>query len=455
MNSIHNSLVRDTMLHAVVTPTHTEHSFSGRKETWIRIRELGRGGCGTVWLEKCDKVREDIPSLRAVKQIRVDARQPVDPSKELEAFAKFSQPRFEPFFVKSFGWFATSDSIFITSMYHELGDLDGFLQQPLPEVEARLIAEQLLEGLSHMHDNGFVHRDLKPKWVVRITDFGITKKFVDNATVNHTVTGTPGYMAPEIFNSSLKGPPPLIDMFALGSMIYFMLTNELPIRNWPELQQYGTQPHRRIATNYHGAEVTKEARDLVTALLARSPMDRPTAAAAMINPWFEQNHGDEADWSDYESSEEDVAELGVHLNSMNPWRKPGGSQVVPLATNAWSTEPPSSSGAMQATNTWSTEPSFRPDPARTQPVRQSRTSNALRNPSGSVPASNLFQTQVASTPSSHTSPHLASSQQSPPLVSPPSTHPSQNPPVRSPQSTVGQAQLVNPVPMPTQEIFSL
>jgi len=47
--------------------------------------------------------------------------------------------------------------------YHPFGDLQQYLSHPLPEAEAAHITEQLLEGLRHMHDNGFAHRDLKPK----------------------------------------------------------------------------------------------------------------------------------------------------------------------------------------------------------------------------------------------------------------------------------------------------
>jgi serine/threonine protein kinase len=46
--------------------------------------------------------------------------------------------------------------------YLEHGDLQKHLTRPLPEIEAREIALQLVEGLCFMHENGFVHRDLKP-----------------------------------------------------------------------------------------------------------------------------------------------------------------------------------------------------------------------------------------------------------------------------------------------------
>jgi serine/threonine protein kinase len=53
--------------------------------------------------------------------------------------------------------------VYITLAYHPLGDLQQYLVAPIPEVEAKHITDQLLEGLKHMHDNGFAHRDLKPK----------------------------------------------------------------------------------------------------------------------------------------------------------------------------------------------------------------------------------------------------------------------------------------------------
>lgn len=46
--------------------------------------------------------------------------------------------------------------------YLELGDLERHLARPLDEVQARQITLQVLEGLRFMHENGFIHRDLKP-----------------------------------------------------------------------------------------------------------------------------------------------------------------------------------------------------------------------------------------------------------------------------------------------------
>jgi calcium/calmodulin-dependent protein kinase I len=64
--------------------------------------------------------------------------------------------------VRSTGWFEQEHSIYIAMEYLELGDLQRYLAVPLPESDARQITSQVLEGLGFMHENGFVHRDIKP-----------------------------------------------------------------------------------------------------------------------------------------------------------------------------------------------------------------------------------------------------------------------------------------------------
>lgn len=60
--------------------------------------------------------------------------------------------------------------------YYEMGDLQRYLTKPLPEPEARRITFQVLEGLEFMHENGFVHRDIKPG--VRYPPLAINLSFI-------------------------------------------------------------------------------------------------------------------------------------------------------------------------------------------------------------------------------------------------------------------------------------
>lgn len=103
-------------------------------------------------------------------------------------------------------------------------------QAPIPIHEAIAIAEQVAEGLAFAHDNGVIHRDIKPGNItllprgrVKIMDFGIARlKVSDIKTQLGTRLGTPKYMSPE--QSTGDTLDHRTDIFSLGIVLYEMLT---------------------------------------------------------------------------------------------------------------------------------------------------------------------------------------------------------------------------------------
>ena len=61
------------------------------------------------------------------------------------------------------GWFDDDTKVFLAMEYFRHGDLQNFMDSPLPERVVGIITRQLLEGLNVMHKHGFTHRDLKPQ----------------------------------------------------------------------------------------------------------------------------------------------------------------------------------------------------------------------------------------------------------------------------------------------------
>ena len=59
------------------------------------------------------------------------------------------------------GWFDDDTKVFLAMEYFKHGDLQNFMDSPLPERDVGIITRQLLEGLNVMHKHGFTHRDLK------------------------------------------------------------------------------------------------------------------------------------------------------------------------------------------------------------------------------------------------------------------------------------------------------
>ncbi|MCJ1269155.1 hypothetical protein MMC22_009044 [Lobaria immixta] len=222
-----------------------------KEEKWMRERGLGRGSFGVVWLERCSQ-GDSKGKVRAVK--KVEKLKSSDYYRELEAIALFSHSKYERCFVKSFGWYDNSDSIFITMEYLPDGDLQKYLDSPLPEMEGQQIVSQIVEGLHFMHDKEFAHRDLKPAnilvkhkgpdWWVKIADFGISKRATEGLTALRTRGGTPAFTAPEahdFFQSDDRLNDPYtnaVDIWSLGVITFLILTGVTLFKEVRSLRLY-------------------------------------------------------------------------------------------------------------------------------------------------------------------------------------------------------------------------
>ena len=114
--------------------------------------------------------------------------------------------------------------------------LDGTPWQP--ERAARLV-EALAQGMAEAHRRGIVHRDLKPSNVLittggtpKITDFGLAKALGINSgvTLTESILGSPSYMAPEQAEGRARQAGPAADLYALGVILYELLTGRPPFK---------------------------------------------------------------------------------------------------------------------------------------------------------------------------------------------------------------------------------
>lgn len=157
---------------------------------------------------------------------------------------------------------------------------------PLTSDHAGRILEELTSGLAEAHRLGYVHRDLKPgnviltgpfgKEQVKILDFGIVAslregKDKERLTKTGYIIGTPTYMAPEQVDPSAITPQ--IDVYALGVILYEMLTGDAPFNGTLEqilVAKMTTEPKPIPDSGLLG--------ELVLRMLAMEPEDRPPSA---------------------------------------------------------------------------------------------------------------------------------------------------------------------------------
>ncbi|KAK3678205.1 hypothetical protein LTR78_002301 [Recurvomyces mirabilis] len=212
-----------TTRHKYRTTARWGYGSVEKEAVWKRVSAVGSGGFGTVYKEEAVS-GEMVGALRAVKSIYKPLLRragTINYERELEAVARFSQQKanhlclpllsrpYELFFVLSYGWYDTPNAVLVVMEFVQHGDLQQHLSSPLPEPEVQQIIRQTLQGLEYMHDLGYAHRDLKPQnmlvfskaphWRIKLADFGLNKRIVENATFLRTDAGTPAFKAPEIF----------------------------------------------------------------------------------------------------------------------------------------------------------------------------------------------------------------------------------------------------------------
>lgn len=211
---------------------------------YVILRRIGDGAYGSVWLAREQNTGKQV----AIKFYT--HRRGVDwglLNREVEKLAVLYTNR-NIIGLLDVGWDA--DPPYYIMEYLEKGSLAGFLSSgPLPPHEAVRIAKSVLHALVHAHGSGILHCDLKPANILldndfepRLCDFGQSRL----SNEQYPALGTLFYMAPE--QASLTAVPDARwDVYALGALLYHMLTGEPPNRtpeNEERIREAGTLEKR-------------------------------------------------------------------------------------------------------------------------------------------------------------------------------------------------------------------
>ncbi len=198
------------------------------------LEEIGRGGQGVVYRAR-QKSLNRIVALKViglahwateahVKRFRMEA----------EAAAHLDDPRIVPIYEIG----ERDGACYFSMKFIEGGQLDKIIGSELmPGRQAAELMAKLARTLHHAHQNGVLHRDVKPgnilldaKGEPHLTDFGLARLVETESTVTRTleVLGTPSYMAPEQAAGNNTELTSATDVYGLGAVLYQLLTGHPP-----------------------------------------------------------------------------------------------------------------------------------------------------------------------------------------------------------------------------------
>ncbi|HEY7331061.1 MAG TPA: serine/threonine-protein kinase [Gemmataceae bacterium] len=243
-------------------------------------RGLGRGGFGEVYLAVSQRGKE--VALKLVQR-HLDV--------ELRGVGQCLNLKHAHLVVVYDILKVENDDYWIVMEYvagESLSDVLARHPQGMPEQDALVWLRGICAGVSYLHDHGIAHRDLKPgnlfieKGVVKIGDYGLSKFISATQRSGHTESvGTVYYMAPEVSRGRYGKE---VDQYALGVILYQMLTGELPFD--------GESPGEILMKHLVGepdlTRLFEPYRSVVTRLLDKDPQRRFPSVGEMLNQLLDQ-----------------------------------------------------------------------------------------------------------------------------------------------------------------------
>jgi WD40 repeat protein/tRNA A-37 threonylcarbamoyl transferase component Bud32 len=205
---------------------------------YLLIERIAGGGMGVVYKARQKKLGR-IVALKMILAGHLASEEEVRRfSLEAEAAAQLDHPGIVPIFEVG----EHEGRHYFSMGYVEGGSLADRVKEegPLPAPEAADLVRQVAEAVAYAHQQGVIHRDLKPGNVLldkgrhaKVTDFGLAKRVqgTSHLTVYGQVLGTPSYMPPEQAAGKIEQVGPAADIYSTGAILYCLLTGRPPFQS--------------------------------------------------------------------------------------------------------------------------------------------------------------------------------------------------------------------------------
>lgn len=257
---------------------------------YIIGEKLGQGSFGKVMLGTHIATKQKV-ALKFIDYSKTKSQKERD---NIKREVRLMQLLDHPNIVKLLEVIEQNQVTCIVLEYISGGELFDYIvsHRRLKEPEAIRFFRQVVQGIEYCHSNLVIHRDLKPENLlldsnnnIKINDFGLSNTMQPGSFLN-TYCGSPLYSSPEIIlETSYIGPE--VDVWALGVILYAMVTGYLP---WDgdTLKQ---QVHNAVKAIYEvPPHVSPDCKDLISRCLCVDPKARATIAEIRQHAWLSKGY---------------------------------------------------------------------------------------------------------------------------------------------------------------------
>ncbi len=220
----------DIGLETVHQPSAPMHEFGD----YELLEEIGRGGQGVVYRARQRSLNRTV-ALKVIGLGRWASTPHLKRFRhEAEAAARLEHPQIVPIYEIG----ERDGSCYYSMKFVEGGQLDELVRrEPVSPRHAAELLVKIARTVQFAHERGILHRDIKPGNILldrqgepHLTDFGLARLIEQESTITNSfdVMGTPSYMAPEQAAGHTKELTAAADVYALGAVLYQMLTGQPP-----------------------------------------------------------------------------------------------------------------------------------------------------------------------------------------------------------------------------------
>ncbi|HZZ77702.1 MAG TPA: serine/threonine-protein kinase, partial [Gemmataceae bacterium] len=256
------------------------------------IQQIGSGGMGVVYKAHQPALNRYV-ALKMVRLIDAENRSLLA---RFRAEAQVVASLRHPHIVQVYDYGEHEGLPYFAMELIEGGTLADHLHgNPWPARVAAELLVKLAGAVQFAHDHRVIHRDLKPANVLivadhpqlemKITDFGLAKFYVEEASLHSTTNaflGTPSYMAPEQANGRIRGVGVGADIYSLGAILYELLTGRPPIRGESPIETLRlllcTEP---LSVHRLAPSIPRDLATICEKCLRSEPAQRYPSAAAL------------------------------------------------------------------------------------------------------------------------------------------------------------------------------